>query len=127
MRLHDLTVGQRFSFRDKHRGKVFEVTAKTSQSASRKGIQYKDVATGEIRNAWSHREMFRKEVDLETDDRTIILTPHEVDMVTQVLHERYLLMCEGGFSESSKTELDKLFCKITGHPGRRVVLPEGEL
>jgi hypothetical protein len=119
MKLHDLQVGQRFTFTDKHRGKVFEVIRSDTRI-----VVYRDVATNEFRHAYSNREMFRKEVMPITDNRLVELTPHEVDMLKQVLHERYLLMCETGYSEASKSEMNKLIIKITGLPGRRVVLPE---
>ena len=121
MKLHDLQVGQRFTFIGKHRGKVFEVTSK-----DRFSVVYMDVATGEDRMALSNRKTFRMEVMPVTETRLVELTPHEVDILKQVLHERYLLMCETGYSEASKSEMNKLIIKITGLPGRRVVLPEGE-
>lgn len=118
MKLHDLQVGQRFTFTDKHRGKVFEVTAKTSPNASRQGIHYKDVATGEVRDAWSHREMFRKEVVLEQPEECF--TPEEKKLLDAVFSAAYLYT----ESASVRSDIDKLYLKITGLPGRRVVLPE---
>lgn len=121
MKLHDLQPGQRFTFVDKHRGKVFEVTSK-----DRLSVVYMDVATEEDRIALSNRKTFRMGVELVTENRLVELTPHEVDMLKQVLHERYLLMCETGYSQESKTEINALLLKLTGLHGRRVVLPKGE-
>lgn len=119
MRLHDLTPGQRFSFRDKHRGKVFEITDKSPA-----GIDYRDVATGQIRSTYSNREMFRKEVRLITENRAVDLTPDDIEILKSALVEAYLRSCEVGRQSTDGEAINKVMCKITGHPGRRVVLPE---
>lgn len=121
MRLHDLTVGQRFTFTDKHRGKVFEVTWADSHL-----ITYRDVATNEYRHARSNREMFRKEVRQVSDNRPIELTKQEVDLLIMLVHSEYKLQCETGGSEAYKGIINALFLKLTGLPGRRAVRQEGE-
>lgn len=117
MKLHDLTVGQRFTFTDKHRGKVFEVISK-----DRFSVIYADVATGDDRMALSNRKTFRMSVQLVTTNRVVELTPHEVELLTQVLHSCYLYEID----EAMKSKINALHIKLTGSAGRRVVLPEGE-
>src|SRR5690606_15080643 len=112
MKLHDLQVGQRFTFTDKHRGKVFEVTAKTSPTATRQGVQYKDVATGETRNTWSNRKTFRMEVELEQPaDR---FTADERKLLDEVFSTAYLLECDEENREDMKSAITALHLKITG-------------
>lgn len=113
MKLHDLQVGQRFSFTDKHRGKVFEVSGKLVTI-----IQYMDVATGEMRTTHSNRKTFRKEVVLEQPEERF--TPEEKKLLDAVFSAAYLYT----ESASVRSDIDKLYLKITGLPGRRVVLPE---
>lgn len=115
MKLHDLTVGQRFSFSDKHRGKVFEVAAREN-----KWVLYIDVATQERRIATSNREMFRKEVIPVTENRVVELTPHETEILSDLLEDAYF----GAESQSERNELNRIHIKLTGSAGRRVVLPE---
>lgn len=122
MKLHDLQVGQRFTFTDKHRGKVFEVTSKEAAIGKmRAAIQYRDVATNEIRYAVSNRKTFRADVCPVTENRVVELTPHEVDMLQWILYGAYT----ESESEATRSEINKLSNKITGLPGRRVVLTEG--
>lgn len=120
MKLHDLTVGQRFTFTDKHRGKVFEVTGKGSSHI----IEYKDIATGEYRNTISNRKTFRMEVELVTDNRTVILDDDDIGLLTFILLRAY--NDTEPYAEYARSKINKLFLKITGSAGRRVVLPEGE-
>lgn len=120
MKLHDLQVGQRFSFTDKHRGKVFEVTSK-----DRFSVVYMDVATEEDRIALSNRKTFRTEVELVTENRVVEFTKQEVDMLADILHNYYKLLCEQNAPEPVKSNVNKLYLKITGLPGRRRILPEG--
>jgi hypothetical protein len=91
MKLHDLQVGQRFTFTDKHRGKVFEVTSKYRFS-----VVYMDVATGQLRHTYANRKTFRT---------------------------AYLLECDEENREDRKSAITALHLKLTGLPGRRVVLP----
>jgi len=121
MKLHDLQVGQRFTFSDKHRGKVFEVTDRTQWH-----VLYMDVATQQVRETYSNRETFRMEVDLVTDNRVVELTPEDIEILKSALVEYYLRACEVGRQSTDGEAIDKLLIKITGSAGRRVVLPEGE-
>ncbi len=116
MRLHDLQVGQRFTFTDKHRGKVFEVAHTDSFRAA-----FIDVATKQLRYAWASGKTFRMEVELE--ERTVTISDQESMEIAQIVRERYLMMCETGYSEEAKSRVNQLYCKLTGHPGR---MPEGE-
>lgn len=115
LKLHDLTVGQRFTFSDKHRGKVFEVKCATSHR-----ITFEDIATGEYRSTASNRKTFRMPVQLITDNRVVELTPHEAELLTQVLHSYYL----NEIDEAMRAKINALHIKLTGSAGRRVVLPE---
>lgn len=126
MKLHDLQVGQRFSFTDKHRGKVFEVTKVYTVESSKHPamIVFLDVATGEERTAPKNRKTFRMEVRLVTDNRVVELTETDVHLLTYILDDHYRYLCETGASEWLKSEINKLYLKITGLPGRRVVLPD---
>lgn len=121
MKLHDLQVGQRFSFTDKHRGKVFEVYATNSQ-----GIAYIDVATKQKRATYPNRKTFRMEVELVTANRVVEFTQQEADMMADILHNYYKLLCERNAPEPVKSDINKLYLKLTGLPGRRTVLTEGE-
>ena len=120
LKLHDLTVGQRFTFSDKHRGKTFEVTSK-----DRFSVVYMDVATGEDRMALSNRKTFRMEVELVTENRVVEFTQQEADMLADILHNYYKLLCERNAPEPVKSDINKLYLKLTDLPGRRVV-KEGE-
>lgn len=110
MKLHDLQVGQRFTFSDKHRGKVFEVTAKQPRC-----IVYMDTATNEYRQAFSHRKTFRMEVELVTENRVVELTPHEIDKLQWILYAAYTSVD----SEEARSEINKMHIKLTGSAGRR--------
>jgi|GEM_PF-1285488 len=121
MKLHELQVGQRFTFTDKHRGKVFEVTGRLMTI-----IEYKDVATGEIRRTNVDRKTFRMEVDLVTDNRVVELTPSDIEILKSSLVEAYLRACEVGRQSTDGEAIDKVLIKITGSAGRRVVLPNNE-
>ena len=117
MKLHDLQVGQRLTFTDKHRGEVFEVTSK-----DRLSVVYMDVSTEEDRIALSNRKTFRMEVELEQPaDR---FTPDERKLLDEVFSTAYLLECDEENREERKSAITALHLKITGLPGRRVVLPE---
>ncbi len=117
LRLHDLQIGHRFTFTDKHRGKVFEVTQRDTQS-----IFYEDVATGDIRLAKSNRKTFRMSVELVTENRAIELTPHDIDKLHWILYAAYTSVD----SEEARSEINAMHIKLTGLPGRRVVLPDRE-
>lgn len=110
MKLHDLQVGQRFTFTDKHRGKVFEVMWADSGL-----ITYKDVATNEYRHARSNRKTFRMPVRLVTENRVVELTPHEVDKLQWILYAAYTSVD----SEEARSEINKMHIKLTGSAGRR--------
>lgn len=120
MRLHDLQVGQRFSFTGKHRGKVFEVSERRSKGS----ITFKDVATNQERSTNETRKTFRMDVELE--ERTVTITDQESRELSQIVHERYLMMCVTGYSEEAKSIVNELYCKLTGLPVRRRILPKGE-
>lgn len=117
MKLYDLQVGQRFSFIDKHRGKVFEVTGRLMTI-----IEYKDIATSEIRSTHSERKTFRMDVRPVTDNRVVELTPHDIEKLQWILYAAYTSVD----SEEAMSEINAMHIKLTGLPGRRVVLPEGE-
>lgn len=117
MKLHDLTVGDRFTFSDKHRGKVFEVTLHEGHT-----IIYKDIATHEGRITRSNRKTFRMSVQIVTTNRVVELTPHEVDTLKSVLHSYYL----NEIDEAMRAKINALHIKLTESAGRRVVRPEGE-
>ena len=117
MRLHDLQVGQRFTFTDKHRGKVFEVTSK-----DRFSVVYMDVATEEDRMALSNRKTFRADVRPVTDNRLVELTPHDLEKLDWILYAAYTSVD----SEEARSEINVMHIKLTGLHGRRVVLPEGD-
>lgn len=119
MKLHDLQVGQRFTFTDKHRGKVFEVTERDEH-----WIRFSDVATRESRVTDSRRKTFRMEVYLVTANRVVEFTPQEADMMADILHNYYKLLCERNAPEPVKSDINKLYLKLTGLPGRRTVLTE---
>lgn len=110
MKLHDLQVGQRFTFTDKHRGKVFEVTSK-----DRFSVVYMDVATGEDRIALSNRKTFRMEVHLETENRLVELTPHDLEKLDWILYAAYTSVD----SEEARSEINAMHIKLTGSAGRR--------
>lgn len=120
MKLHDLQVGQRFSFIGKHRGKVFCVTERGEH-----WIRFSDVATSESRVTDSRRLTFRMEVELVTENRVVEFTQQETDMLADILHDYYKLLCEQNAPEPVKSDINKLYLKITGLPGRRRILPEG--
>ncbi len=128
MRLHDLQVGQRFSFIGKHRGEVFEVVEKKNVRTP-KGretyIIYHDVI--HKNQVISHKESktFRMGVELVTENRVVEFTKQEVDMLADILHNYYKLLCEQNAPEPVKSNVNKLYLKITGLPGRRRILPEG--
>lgn len=115
MKLHDLQVDQRFTFIGKHRGKVFEVT-----DASRIHIAYMDVATGEHRTTTDNRKTFRMGVRPITKNRLIELTPDECKFLDEVFYGAWLI----ADNEQAKEDIDKFHAKLTGLPGRRVVLPD---
>lgn len=115
MRLHDLQVGQRFTFTDKHRGKVFEVTQSSSHI-----IEYKDIATGEYRNTISTRKTFRMDVELESNEKTFALNDDEIRMIISALHAAYLESSD----ENERSRINQLNLKLTGHPGRAADVPE---
>src|SRR5690606_1957990 len=117
---------QRFPYADKHRRKVFEVTPKTRPTATMQVVQYKDVATGETRTTRSNRKTCRMEVELITTNRVGELTPNDIDILKSSLVESYLRACEVGRQSTDGEAINALMLKITGLPGRRVVLPEGE-
>lgn len=119
MKLHDLQVGQRFSFIGKHRGKVFEVTERGEH-----WIRFSDVATRESRVTDSRRLTFRMDVWLESENRVVEFTQQETDMLADILHNYYKLLCEQNASEPVKSDINKLYLKITCLPGRRRILPE---
>lgn len=115
LKLHDLTVGDRFTFTDKHRGKVFEVFGKGND-----WVHYKDVATGEFRITTANRKTFRMPVQLVTENRVVELTPAEIDKLQWILYAAYTSVD----SEEARSEINKMHIKLTGSAGRRVVLPE---
>lgn len=117
LKLHDLQVGQRFTFSDKHRGKVFEVISK-----DRFSVIYADVATGDDRMALSNRKTFRMPVQLVTKNRVVELTPHEVDKLQWILYAAYTSVD----SEEARSEINKMHIKLTGSAGRRVVSPNND-
>lgn len=117
MRLHDLQVGQRFTFTDKHRGKVFEVKCATAHR-----ITFEDIATGEYRSTASNRKTFRMPVQLVTTNRVVELTPHEVDKLQWILYAAYTSVD----SEEARSEINALHIKLTGSAGRRVVRPNND-
>src|SRR5690606_7217433 len=117
MRLHDLQVGQRFTFTDKHRGKVFEVTSK-----DRLSVVYMDVATEEDRIALSNRKTFRMEVELEQPSARF--TADERKLLDEVFSTAYLLECDEENRAERKSAINALHGKLTGLPGRRTVLTE---
>ena len=125
MKLYELTVGQRFCFTDKHRGKVFEVIEKNNVRTP-KGretyIIYHDVIHKNQVIYNKESKTFRMPVQLVTENRVIELTPHEVDTLKVVLHSHYL----NEIDEAMKSKINALHIKLTGSAGRRVVLPEGE-
>ena len=121
MKLHDLQVGQRFTFTDKHRGKVFEVTHTDSFRAA-----FIDVATKQLRYAWASGKTFRMDVELETTNRAVELTPADIEILKSALVEAYLRACEIGKQSTDGEEINALLLKLTGLPGRRTVLTEGE-
>jgi hypothetical protein len=116
MKLHDLQVGQRFTFTDKHRGKVFEVTSKYRFS-----VVYMDVATGQLRHTYANRKTFRMEVELEQPASQY--TPDERKLLDEIFSTAYLLECDEENREDRKSAITALHLKLTGLPGRRVVLP----
>ena len=119
MKLYELSVGQRFTFTDKYRGKVFEVTERDEH-----WIRFSDVATRESRVTDSRRKTFRMEVELEQPaDR---FTADERKLLDEVLSTAYLLECDEENREESKSAINALHGKLTGLPGRRTVLTEGE-
>src|SRR5690606_28466987 len=115
MKLHDLQVGQRFTFTDKHRGKVFEVTSK-----DRFSVVYMDVATEEDRMVLSNRKTFRADVRPVTDNRLVELTPHDLEKLDWILYAAYTSVD----SEEARSEINAMHIKLTGLPGRRVDKPE---
>lgn len=121
MKLHNLTVGQRFTFSDKHRGKVFEVKCATAHR-----ITFEDIATGEYRTTTDNRKTFRMEVIPVTENRLVEFTPDDIEILKSALVEAYLRSCEVGRQSTDGEAIDKVMIKITGSAGRRVVLPEGE-
>lgn len=116
MKLHDLTVGQRFTFTDKHRGKVFRVTHK-----ARHTIGFRDVATEEQRYATSNRKTFRMDVELESNEKSFALNDDEIRMIISALHTAYLESSD----ENERSRINQLNLKLTGHPGRAADVPEG--
>jgi hypothetical protein len=115
MRLHDLQVGQRFTFIGKHRGKVFEIKATTSN-----WVAFEDIATGQLRHTYANRKTFRMEVELEQPaDR---FTPDERKLLDEIFSTAYLLECDEENREDRKSAITALHGKITGLPGRRTVL-----
>src|SRR5690606_4134713 len=100
MKLHDLSVGQRFTFVDKHRGKAFEVTERDEH-----WIRFSDVATRESRMTDSRRKTFRMEVELVTGNRVVELTQREQELLQHLLHQHYTYMCTMGYTESEKGEV----------------------
>lgn len=119
MRLYELSVGHRFSFTDKQRGKVFEVTQRAPRA-----VHYTDTATGDERMATDSAKAFRMEVELVTANRVVEFTPQEAFELAGIIYDRYILMCEEGYSEISKSHVNKLYVKLTGLPVRRVDKPE---
>lgn len=116
MKLHDLQVGQRFTFTDKHRGKVFEIEWRSPHM-----IWYKDIATGQRRYAYSNRKTFRMEVELEQpSDR---FTADDRKLLDEVFSTAYLLECDEENRAERKSAINALHGKLTGLPGRRRVLP----
>ena len=117
MRLHDLTVGQRFEFVRKHHGKTFEVTGK-----DRFSVVYMDVATGEDRMALSNRKTFRMDVIPVTEDKLVSQTQQEVEMLSSILYDAYT----EAESEAERSDINQLHAKITGRPARERDGLEGE-
>lgn len=122
MKLHDLTVGQRFTFTDKHRGKVFEIMERGVN-----WIRYFDVANKYSPHVThSTRKTFRMSVQLVTDNRVVELTPREEAIIATALMLAIKISSEDGEPESSRNEINKVYLKITGSAGRRVVRPNND-
>lgn len=118
MKLHDLTVGQRFSFIGKHRGKVFEVIDKRGFGLL-PFVQYKDVADQKERTAWSDGKTFRFDVELITSNRVVELTPNQVDKLHWILYVAYTAV----ETQEARNEINELHILLTGVEGRRVIKP----
>lgn len=115
MRLHDLQVGQRFTFTNKHRGKVFEVTQRAPRA-----VHYTDTATGDERMATDSAKAFCMDVELATSNRVVELTQHEIDMLQWILHGA----STEAESKLTRSDINKLYNKLTGLAGWRVDKPE---
>lgn len=116
MRLHDLQVGQRFTFTDKHLGKVFEVTQRAPRA-----VHYSDTAMGCERMATDSSKAFRMEVELEQPEQW--LTPDERKLLDEVFSIAYQVECDEENRAERKSAINALHSKLTCHPGR---MPEGE-
>lgn len=111
MKLHDLQVGQRFTFVDKHRCKTFEVTQRAPRA-----VHYTDTATGDERMAPDSVKAFRMDVEIEQPaDR---FTPDERKLLDEIFSTVYLLECDEENREDRKSAITALHLKITGPPGQ---------
>src|SRR5690606_18576487 len=119
MKLYELSVGQRYTFVDKHRGEVFEVTQRAPRA-----VHYTDTETGDERMATDSAKAFRMEVELEQPaDR---FTPDERKLLDEIFSTAYLLECDEENRAERKSAINALHGKLTRLPGRRTVLTEGE-
>src|SRR5690606_19960524 len=97
----------------------FEVTQRAPRA-----VHYTDTATGDERMATDSAKAFRMEVELVTANRVVELTKQEADMLEDILHNYHKLLCERNATEPVKSDINKLYLKLTGLPGRRTVLTE---
>ncbi len=122
MKLHDLTVGHRFSFIGKHRGKVFEVVGLPDGNSMLGGILFQSMD-----DAWLHQvpkgsKLWDSEVELHGVDRTVTLTPNDIEKLDWIFYTAYTSV----YSEVVRSMINEMHSKLTGLPGRRTVLTEGE-
>lgn len=84
-----------------------------------------DLATGEYRQTYHNREMFRKEVILESSEgKILILTPDDIEVFTRIVQVAMQISSEEGEPESNRSRINELYLKITGRTGRKIDLPD---
>ncbi|WP_257657687.1 hypothetical protein [Parapedobacter lycopersici] len=115
MKLYELSIGQRFTFVGKYRGRIFEVIVRQQHL-----IIYQDTATGEKKHTWSNRVMFRSDVWIESNEKAFALNDDEIRMIISALYTAYLESSD----ENERSRINQLNLKLTGHPGRIVDVPE---